>query len=171
MRRGRRYKRRPGDDARGHHTRGLDDHQRPPGARLAPDEALLVFSACVRDNGIDLPDIAIGPDGAPLLDPGLVDDIDIRSDEFTAAFTSCIPIIASSGAFQQTTDPEELAAQRDQLLGFSQCMRDEGIEDFPDPNLTGLLPYPFNALDIGNPAFDDAVETCQQGIAFDGFNE
>jgi hypothetical protein len=136
--------------------------------RLAADEALLEFSACMRENGIDLPDIAIGPDGAPLLDPSLVDDIDIQSDEFTAAFSACLPIIAASGAFQQTTDPEELAEQRDQLVSFSQCMRDEGIEGFPDPSLTGLTPYPISAFaDFGEEDFDAAVEVCQEGIAFD----
>lgn len=137
---------------------------------LEPDEALLEFSACMRDNGIDLPDIGIGPNGVPLVDPGLVDQIDIQSDEFGAAFAACISIIAASGAFQRTTDPEELAAQRDQLVTFSQCMRDEGIVDFPDPNLSLTFAYPFSAIDVGNPAFDEAVEICQEGIAFDRFD-
>lgn len=141
-------------------------------AQLDPDEALLAFSSCMRENGIDLPDIAIGPNGAPLLDPSLIDDIDVQSEEFTAAFASCVSIIAASGAFQQTQDPEELAEQRDELVGFSQCMRDEGIEDFPDPNLTGLTPYPLTAFsDIGEPAFDAAVEVCQEGIAFGDFGD
>ncbi len=162
-----------GGDGEGDQVATLEDTSAPDAstttiARLAPDEALLAFSACMRENGIELPDIAIGPNGAPLLDPSLIDDIDVQSDEFTEAFTSCLPIIAASGAFQQTTDPEELAEQRDQLVSFSQCMRDEGIEDFPDPNLTGLTPYPISAFsDIGEPDFDAAVEVCQEGIAFD----
>ncbi len=46
-------------------------------------------------------------------------------------------------------------------------MRDEGFEDFPDPNLTGFTPYPLTAFqDIGEPAFDAALEVCQEDIAF-----
>ena len=157
-----------GDEVATLETTATPDAPTTTTARLAPDEALLAFSACMRENGIDLPDIAVGPNGAPLLDPSLVDDIDIQSDEFTAAFSTCLPIVATSGAFQQTTDPEELAEQRDQLVSFSQCMRDEGIEDFPDPSLTGLTPYPISAFaDIGQDEFDAAVDVCQEGIAFD----
>lgn len=162
-----------GGDGEGDQVATLEDTSVPDAstttlARLDPDEALLAFSACMRENGIELPDIAIGPNGAPLLDPSLIEDIDIQSDEFTQAFSSCLPIIAASGAFQQTADPEQLAEQRDQLVSFSQCMRDEGIEDFPDPNLTGFTPYPISAFtDIGDPDFDAAVEICQEDITFD----
>lgn len=138
--------------------------------RIPVDEALLEFSECMRDNGVDLPDIAIGPDGAPLIDPDLIEELDVGSPEFSSAFTTCLPIMASAEGFQQTADPEEIARNQDQLVALSQCMRDEGIDDFPDPDFDSIIPYPLSLADrFDDPEFDAAVEVCQERVAFEGF--
>lgn len=137
-------------------------------ARLGGEEALLLFSECMRDEGIPLPDIGVDSDGAPLLDPSLLDVIDIESDEFEAAFEECQPILSASQAFSIDIDPELQAQIADQLVVFSQCMRDNGFEDFPDPSLleTGQ-PYPLSVLtQFSDPDFEAAVEICQRGLAF-----
>lgn len=140
-------------------------------AALEADEALLVFSQCMRDEGIPLPDIGIDADGAPLLDPALLDVIDIESDEFTDAFDKCQPILSQSQAFNIDIDPALLAQIEDQLFNFSQCIRDNGFEDFPDPaNLASGQPYPLSVLtQFEDPAFEAAVEICQKELAFGGF--
>jgi hypothetical protein len=140
-------------------------------ATLEGDEALLVFSQCMRDEGIPLPDIGVDADGAPLLDPALLDVIDIESDEFTAAFEKCQPILSQSRAFNIDIDPALQAQIEDQLFDFSQCMRDNGFEDFPDPgSLESGQPYPLTVLaQFEDPAFEAAVELCQRELAFPGF--
>lgn len=139
-------------------------------ADLEPDEALLVFSQCMRDGGIPLPDIALDADGAPILDPALLDTIDVTSDEFTAAFDECQPILAQSAAFDVDIDPELAAQIEDQLVAFSQCMRDNGFEDFPDPeNVASGQPYPLSVLtQFSDPGFEAAIELCQRDLAFPG---
>ena len=137
--------------------------------RLEADEALLDFSQCMRDEGIELPDIAVDEDGAPILDPALLDVIDVQSDEFTAAFDTCQPILERSGAFDVEIDPELQAQIEDDLFAFSACMRTEGFEDFPDPVFRGgaSLPYPISVLaQLDDPKFEAAVEVCQEGLAF-----
>ena len=49
-------------------------------------------------------------------------------------------------------------------------MRDNGVEDFPDPQTGAGTPYPLDAfLGFGDPVFEDALETCRQTVSFGGF--
>jgi hypothetical protein len=141
-------------------------------ARLDADLALLEFSKCMRDQGIPLPDIALGADGAPILDPALLETIDVQSDEFTDAFEKCQPILSQSEAFSLDLDPQLQALIEDQFFAFSQCMRDNGFEDFPDPSSLDSGPvYPLSILArISEPEFEAAIEICQRDLAFPGFD-
>jgi hypothetical protein len=142
-------------------------------ARLEADIALIEFSACMRDEGIPLPDIGVDADGAPILDPALLDTIDVQSDEFADAFEECQPILAQSEAFDIDLDPQLQALIEDQLFEFSQCMRDNGFEDFPDPASIGSGPvYPLAILArMAEPDFEAAVEVCQRDLAFPGLDD
>ena len=136
------------------------------------DEALLEFSQCMRDEGIPLPDIAVDADGAPILDPALLDTIDVQSDEFNDAFETCQPILAASQAFNVDIDPELQALIMDQLFEFAQCMRDNGFDDFPDPNeiSAGGPPFPISVFaQFNDPDFEASIEECQRNLAFPGF--
>ncbi len=141
-------------------------------ARLDADLALLEFSQCMRDEGIPLPDIGIDADGAPILDPALLDTIDVQSDEFADAFEECQPILAQSEAFDIDLDPQFQAFIEDQFVEFSQCMRDNGVEDFPDPASIGSGPvYPLSIFArMTEPDFEAAVEVCQRDLAFPGLD-
>lgn len=140
---------------------------------LEADVALLEFSQCMRDEGIPLPDIAVDADGAPILDPALLETIDIQSDEFNDAFELCQPILALSQAFTVDIDPALQAQIEDQLFVFSQCMRDNGFEDFPDPaSLDTGQPYPISVFaQLTDPEFEAAIEICQRDLAFPGIND
>jgi len=141
-------------------------------APTSGDEALLEFSQCMRDEGIPLPDIAVDADGAPILDPALLETIDVQSDEFNDAFEACQPILAASAAFDVDIDPQLQAQIMDQLFMFSQCMREAGFDDFPDPNelSPGTPPYPISVFtQFSDPDFEAAIEECQRNLAFPGF--
>lgn len=163
-----------GDDTDAAGVASLDDTA--PGVsttaagQLEADLALLEFSQCMRDEGIALPDIGIDEDGAPILDPALLESIDVQSERFAEAFDTCQPILARSQAFDVEIDPELQAEIEDQLLKFSQCMRDNGFEDFPDPaSLETGQPYPVTLLaQFSDPEFEAAVEVCQRELAFPG---
>ena len=141
-------------------------------ARLDPDLALLEFSECMRDEGIPLPDIGLDADGAPILDPALLETIDVQSDDFADAFEVCQPILSQSEAFSIDLDPALQALIEDQFFEFSQCMRDNGFEDFPDPSSLDSGPvYPLSVLArFSEPEFEAAVEICQRDLAFPGFD-
>jgi hypothetical protein len=119
------------------------------------EQELLDWVDCMRDEGVDLPDptrdangnlvlngngIAIGGGGAgtstndgneaggePTFTPG----------EMEAAEEVCGPP-PSLGAGD--ISDEELQDMQASALEFAQCMRDEGIEDFPDPDFSDMGP-------------------------------
>jgi hypothetical protein len=124
----------------------------------------------MRGEGIELPDIRIGADGRPQLGD-ISERVDITSRAFSDALNACASILAEAGALDLGSDPELQAVIQDQLQAFSACMRENGVEDFPDPvpGFSGTgLPYPFAELPLSDPSFADAVEACQQEVAFTG---
>ena len=145
----------------------------PLAQRQDIEDAVLEFSQCMRDEGVEIPDIQLDADGAPLLNADALGGIDLQSPEFQSAFTGCISIITDAGAFSFDFDPEIEAIIQDQLQQFAECMRREGIEDFPDPIVGGSgTPFPLTAFtNLGDPAFQTALETCQQESTFTGLDE
>ncbi len=138
--------------------------------RLSADEAVLEVTRCMRDRGLEVPDIGVTADGQLDLRPQDLVGIDLESEEFQEAFTSCIAVFQLSGGFDVSLDPELEALFQDQLQEFSQCMRDNGVADFPDPQTGTGTPYPLSAfLGFGDPTFEDALETCRQTVSFAGF--
>lgn len=138
--------------------------------RLSADEAVLEVTRCMRDRGLDVPDIGVTADGQLDLRPEDLVGVDLESEDFQEAFTSCIAVFQLSGGFDVSLDPELEALFQDQLQDFSQCMRDNGVADFPDPQTGSGTPYPLSAfLGFGDPAFEEALETCRQTVSFAGF--
>ncbi len=95
---------------------------------LEPEEAALAFSACMRDEGLDFPDIAVDAEGRIDLRSGF-DDLDPRSEEFQAAMQNCQSFIESAGFGEggRAGIGENVEIQ-DALVEFSACVRDEGYD-------------------------------------------
>jgi hypothetical protein len=132
--------------------------------RLGLEQATLEFTACMRDQGIDTPDIRLDAQGRPVLD-GLIESVDTTSGAFRAALAECASILTRAGALDLRTDPELQAVIVDQLQEFSECARREGLRDFPDPDpaFTGTgSPYPSEEIPFSDPAFQKALVACQE---------
>ncbi len=133
---------------------------------LGLEAATLEFTACMRDQGIDIPDIRLDDQGRPVLDDAFA-AVDLSSLEFRGALATCASILTRAGALDLRTDPELQAVIIDQLQVFSECMRTEGVTDFPDPspdfNGTGS-PFPLEQIPLTDPAFQEAVIVCQDEL-------
>jgi hypothetical protein len=70
----------------------------------------------------------------------------------TAAASSAT---GTKGASATPTDPKERA------LAYSQCMRDNGVANFPDPQDGRLMIGPDSGVDPRSPDFQKAQEACQ----------
>ena len=118
-----------------------------------PVEAGRRYAQCMRNNGVpDFPDP--GPDGRFR---GIGHEKE-DNPTFKAAMETC-RALAPGGDHRDTKDP----AYIEQMRRFSQCMRDNGLPDFPDPDADGQL------RGIGhekqdNPTFNAAMETCRDKL-------
>ncbi|CRK57181.1 hypothetical protein [Alloactinosynnema sp. L-07] len=114
------------------------------------------FAQCMRDRGVDMPD----PDG----DGGR--GVRVRIPEgadkskIDAAMAECKQFLPNGG------EPPKLdAEQQEQFRKMSQCMRDNGVPDFPDPEPDGgirIESKPGSRLNPEDPTFRAAQEKCEQ---------
>jgi hypothetical protein len=123
---------------------------------LTEQEKALRFGQCMRDNGVpDFPDPKVNENGGMSLDaPEGVDP-----KKVDAAMQRCKQYLPNGGE-PTKADPQVL----EQLRVFSQCMRDNGFPNFPDPTDQGLQ-IDNNALGISgpdDPRFSAAQKTCEQ---------
>ena len=95
---------------------------------LAADEAALEFSACMRDEGLDFPDIAVDAEGRINLREGF-EGVDRGDETFQAAIEVCQPLIEAVGFGQggRANIGENVEIQ-DALVEFSACVRQAGYD-------------------------------------------
>lgn len=136
------------------------------------------WTECMRENGVDIPDATVDEDGGFQI-RRRVDSEDGPpaggggrfGEDFEKATTECgdPPRIAGAGPSEQ--DLEEM---QENALKLSQCMRDDGIEDFPDPDFSrsgpgagpggrGTAGGPFGGdIDMQDPEVRAAFEKCAE---------
>lgn len=137
---------------------GIDEAEQT----TTPEESSLEFSQCMRDEGIDFPDLGVDASGNIGLD-NLPADFNIQDPGVQDAFTACQSILASGGFGEQIRETIESDEFEQALLDFSECIRDQGY-DVGDLTLTSLASAAFQA-----PApTDDAP---QEADREDGFGD
>ncbi|MEM7284893.1 MAG: hypothetical protein AAF480_00945 [Actinomycetota bacterium] len=100
----------------------------PVDAELAADEAALEFSQCMRDQGLDFPDIGVDAEGNPDLRSSFVDSgITPGSEEFRTGLEACGSILQTAGFGGGRGNAADDPAVQDGLVEYSQCLRDEGL--------------------------------------------
>jgi hypothetical protein len=168
----------------------------------AADEAdaeaeLLDWVECMRDEGIDIPDPTRDSDGNLVIEgPGIRlgggdaegstssdegDEPAVDPEDLDAAMETCgqPPALGPNDM-----SDEDRQAMEEAALEFAECMRDEGIEDFPDPDFSNMGPGgepqqrrsedagdddggprvvlgPFGEIDLDDPEIAAAFEACQ----------
>jgi hypothetical protein len=158
-------------------TTSPDGEEQTTETSVDPQEAMLAYTECMREEGIDMPDPQFSEDGeggmvitreadsgedqGPMFDP--------ESEEFQAAQDKCGSIMDEAiGSIE--IDPEQQAEMREQMLEYAQCMRDQGI-DFPDPEFSdnGRVTMGMGGGEGAEPpsdaemeAMDAANEVCAQ---------
>jgi hypothetical protein len=99
---------------------------------------------------------------------------------FAVAF--CIVALISEGCSNApagtgaSSDGGNASAARGQAVKFAQCMRDNGVRAFPDPDASGTLTIETivngTSIDTNSPAFQRAVTACKDLVpaGFTGAN-
>lgn len=133
------------------------------------EEALLAFTACLRENGVDIEDPTVDAEGnVQLTRPGQQGGQGTGgNDEFREAREACADLLEDAALGFRGTDSTEL---EDNLVEFAECMRDNGY-DMPDPDFSAFGPGqgggggPFGEIDRDDPAFQAASEACEDILA------
>jgi hypothetical protein len=120
----------------------------------------LKFAACMRGNGVrEFPD---PPASGSLTIDGVANgsSLDTDSAAFTQAIAACKDLQPAGFTGQKRT-----AQQQESALKFAQCIRDNGVRDFPDPTPDG----PLLNVDGSKPglkaALDVAMRKCREFAA------
>ncbi len=113
----------------------------------------LQFSHCMRANGVpNFPDP--GPRGYQITSSSAINPL---SPADQTAFHACEQYLPSSGP-----PPAVPASERPQELKFAQCMRANGVPNFPDPDANGNIQFPIDSAIPQSPAFHSAQNACQK---------
>ena len=145
----------------------------PPGKPTASmQQVALAFSRCMRAHGVtNFPDPGTGGGGIQFrITPN--SGISPFSPSFKAARASCHKLLPGGGAVSGHPSAQDKA----QMLQVSQCMRQHGITDFPDPTTTppsnptssgaavigrnGVFLVLPKTIDVQSPAFKQAATAC-----------
>jgi hypothetical protein len=125
------------------------------------------FAQCMRSNGIrEFPD----PDASGQLTiDGIANgsSVDPNSAPFKQAITACKDL-EPSGFMGHKRSPE----QQKVALKFAQCVRDNGVKDFPDPTADGPLVdtnrIPSSGTEGGLSILNAAMRKCRDFVAAAG---
>ncbi len=123
----------------------------------------LRFAQCMRDNGVSaFPD----PDASGELTIDAIangSSLDTNSAAFEKAISACKDLEPAGFTGQRRS-----AQKQETALRFAQCIRDNGVEDFPDPTpdspLVDTTRIPSTDRNGGMAALNAAMQTC--GTAF-----
>jgi hypothetical protein len=123
--------------------------------------AALEYAQCMRKNGVDMPDPQF--DGGGIMQRG--PDEKTPRATLEKAEAACKEI---SDAMKPSEPPseEEQKAMKEAALAHAQCMRDHGIEKFPDPTFSadGGMQVRIDkrsGVDPEDPDFQKAQEACR----------
>lgn len=125
------------------------------------------FAECMRNNGVStFPD----PDASGALTIDAVangSSLNTSSAAFTRALSACKDLEPAGFTGNQRSPQEQKAA-----LAFAQCIRDNGVRDFPDPSKTDPLVdtnrVPSTATSSGLTLLNAAMRKCGQYAAAAG---
>ncbi len=125
------------------------------------EQALIEFSRCMRDQGVDFPDPVVDEDGYPRFE--FADPESIDRDALFEAGEACRDLL--EGVVLGLPD-FNTAEFNDTFLEYATCMRDHGFSDMPDRlDFATLMQGGELPFDPTDPDFIAADEECRDIFA------
>jgi hypothetical protein len=118
-------------------------------------ENMLKYAQCMRDNGVDMPDPQMDGGAVSMMIPEGTDKTKVE-----AANAKCKQFMPNGGE-PMKADPQ----MQERMRKFAQCMRENGVPEFPDPSEDGGIRIDGSkggGLDPNSEAFKKAEAACKQ---------
>jgi hypothetical protein len=135
----------------------------------------LEFSQCVRDEGVeDFEDITIemfadsnGQGPQRFFQLMIERGVNPGTDAGQNLLQACSSILSQLASNAPQPSDEQIAAREAAAVDWAACLREQGIEDFPDPDFiaspeVGYGPELQQQYDFGAPPLSDAAAACAE---------
>jgi hypothetical protein len=135
----------------------------PSGESVAAAQRKLVkFAQCMRTHGE--PKFPEPSEGAIRIQSSNGSGPNPESPQWKAAEKACSKYAPANVA----PSPAQQKAHQEQALKFSECMRHNGVPNFPDPKFSsgGGVQMSLKGIDASSPQFQAAAKACQSGSPF-----
>jgi hypothetical protein len=131
------------------------------GGNRATVQKAVTFAGCMRHNGVsDFPDLGPGKLTIDAIANG--SSVDTSSPAFTRALAACKDLEPTGFTGPGKRSPQQISA----ALRFAQCIRNNGVSDFPDPingqPLVDTNRIPSSSRPGGIAALNAAMRTCSR---------
>ena len=131
------------------------------------EAAMLAFTQCLRDQGIEIDDPTIDADGNVQLPPITLEFEAVEGEDPEEAMADLDELMGACDEHLEgittTADAPDMTGIEDDFLAYAQCMRDNGV-DMPDPDFSsggGMI-----ELGAGDEAeFEAADAACRHHIS------
>ena len=133
---------------------------------LGPEAALADFQSCLEEAGLGVEPIPLDAAGRPRFDL-VMPEVDFADEAQVMALSACAAPL-SGGAIALEVDDDLRSLVMDSLLEFAACVRDHGVEAFPDPHseFTGVgAPFEPDAIPFDHPGLGEATRLCAERLA------
>lgn len=144
-------------------------------ATTTSTEALPDLASCMADEGLALGELSYTEDGEALLDRIFLADNDLTDPSVKEALDVCFERLQDAGIRVRVAyGPLVLQEIVDQLTAYSECMRENGVDGWPDPieDFDGSqIPFPMGGMAAGfaDSDYGAANEVCEPLVVFSPF--
>ena len=122
------------------------------------------YAACMRDHGVaNFPDPHVSISGGSTQISMMAKGNPNGSPPIQAAQTACRGILPGPSSVNPGAQAQQQRARTQDELSFAHCMRNHGINGFPDPPAQGRLTLPMiqaAGIDLTAPQFRTAALAC-----------
>jgi hypothetical protein len=137
-------------------TAGSEDRQQQA------KDAMLAYTKCMREHGVDIPDPEPGERGLRMVAPE-----GVSREEMREAEEACRKHLEEFEPPELSEEQQEEMKER--ALAHARCMREHGIENFPDPTFgeggrTTMRIGPEDGIDPNSEKFKEAEEACRDEL-------
>jgi hypothetical protein len=123
------------------------------------------FRTCLAEHDVVIEEVPLDATGRPRLDM-VIFSVDFGDPAVAEALAVCSASL-NTGALDLGGDDELRREINQDLLDFSQCMRANGVEDFPDsvPGFAGVgAPFAVAEIPYGDPDLASASAECRASV-------